>query len=138
MTEKLQALMDQAYSRWQADANMSQEDFWDTLGANERLAVFVGNFNYQVCNGGFIQWHDNDYAKPVVLDYLERLCQRMDTKVSHTVAGLLSEFRLAQKEFIENERDEDAWPEFSSATDMLCNQFYKINDAWLVEVEATL
>ncbi len=138
MTEKLQTLMTQAYSRWQNNQDMSQEDFWDTLSADERLAVFVGNFNGQVCNGGFVQWHDNDYARPEVLDYLARLCRRMDTEISHTVAELLTQFRAAQQKYVQGGESPEDWEDLYDFSNGLDSRFYEINEVWLAEVEATL
>ncbi len=35
----------------------------DDLSKIKELAVMFGNFNYQVENGGLLQWDDNDYSK---------------------------------------------------------------------------
>lgn len=51
-----QGLMDQAYAKWQADGKKwSYRQFLANLDAVERKAVILGNFNYQVCNGGLQQ-----------------------------------------------------------------------------------
>ncbi len=138
MTEKLQALMNQAYSRWPIRPGITLRDFWDILNADERLAVFVGTFNAQVCNGGFIQWYDNGYAKPEVMDYLNRLCRRMDTELSHTVAELLTQFRVAQKKYEESLESPEDWEDLYDFSNGLDSRFYEINEVWLAEVEATL
>lgn len=61
-----QHLMNEAYKVWQEHKEWSYEDFINYLKQNMRLhlkAVLVGNFNYQVENGGIFQWHGNGYSK---------------------------------------------------------------------------
>ena len=59
---KIQELMDAAYERWQAN-DWSRDQFIMRLSWEEKVAVTIGNLNYQVCNGGFMQWHDNGYSQ---------------------------------------------------------------------------
>lgn len=61
-TDVTQEVMNKAYDRWQK-VNCSQRTFWDSLSNRECVAVFVGNMNYQVCNGGWDQWHGNGYSE---------------------------------------------------------------------------
>lgn len=141
MTTKHETLMDAAYDRWQADHRMSKEDFWDQLSADERLAVFTGNFNYQVCNGGFSQWDGNDYATEEVVGYLDRLLTRMDTECSLKVRALLRKFAKAQSRWNEargSYGEERAWEAFAEELEPLDTAFYKINEQFLVEIEALL
>jgi hypothetical protein len=42
---------------------MTQKDFWNQLSFVEKVAVFTGNLNYQVENGGFMQWVYNGYSE---------------------------------------------------------------------------
>lgn len=53
--------MDEAYKKFKG--NMSYNDFIDNLTEKEKLAVLTGNLNYQVGNGGFNQWHLNEYSE---------------------------------------------------------------------------
>ena len=142
MTDTHQTLMDAAYDRWQAeDNNWSREEFYDQLDAGERLAVFAGNFNYQVCNGGFEQWDGNGYASEEVVGYLIRLTTRMDTETSLKVRALLRKFARAQSQWNEAQGgygEERAMEEFTEALDPLDTAFYKINDQFLAEVEDKL
>jgi hypothetical protein len=59
----LQLVMDSAYGLWRDNEQWSYEDFMFNIPALERRAVALGNLNYQVNNGGFMQWIDNGYAK---------------------------------------------------------------------------
>jgi len=57
----IQAIMNKAYDRFKGTGWTSAQ-FWGQLSEQEKLAVFIGNLNYQVENGGFFQWHDNGYS----------------------------------------------------------------------------
>ncbi len=139
MTDRHQELMDRAYDRWQSeDNNWSKQDFYDQLDAKERLAVFTGNFNYQVCNGGFGQWDGNGYASSEVIGYLQRLLKRIDTENSLKVLALLERFRRARETFKDYGEDDEAHEDYVDKLDDLDTAFYAINDQFLVEVEAEL
>ena len=56
-----QALMDSAYNKWGKNKEWNKSQFFNHLDYLERIAVALGNLNYQVGNGGFIQWEDNSY-----------------------------------------------------------------------------
>lgn len=61
--DRIQALMDEAYADWQKEENRGK-DKWDILGGfseAHHVAVVLGNFNYQVENGGISQWIYNGY-----------------------------------------------------------------------------
>ena len=64
-----QVMMDKAYELWndsEESKKMSYERFLDKvndeLGENYFFAVITGNLNYQLENGGWIQWFDNKYS----------------------------------------------------------------------------
>lgn len=59
-TEVWQSLMDSAYEKWPEKATKKQ--FLEILPYQERVAVLLGNYNYQTLNGGHRQWVDNGYA----------------------------------------------------------------------------
>lgn len=69
-----QELMNKAYSLWQTEdgKKLNYSNFLDLvlkdLGEIYFNAVITGNLNYQVENGGFSQWHYNDYS--ITLDDL--------------------------------------------------------------------
>jgi hypothetical protein len=132
MTESIQALMDQAYARF--DRGMSLEQFWDQLNADERVAVFVGNLNYQVENGGFMQWMDNGYATDEVVGFLTRLFNnRIGTEATREVAELIKQaYRFADE--IRNYDFDEADREL----DKLDRKFYELNAEMLADVERFL
>ena len=70
----LQGLMNEAYERWQSHNDWSHDAFRDSLSELEKIAVHSGNLNFQVENGGFSQWHFNQYYTPEVLQFLIELC----------------------------------------------------------------
>ena len=149
MADKMQMHMDVAYDRWQKtnaerterqEISQTKEEFWDTLSANERLAVFVGNFNYQVENGGFSQWDDNGYATSEVVAFLHRVCGKINSEISGKVDALLTLFEEAKAMYVEEEEHSyeganEPWQDFNKNTDELCTDFYKINSKFLEEVE---
>lgn len=54
-----QEMMDLAYAEWKTTGvEPAKQDSHKLF----KLAVMVGNMNYQVCNGGWIQYFDNGYA----------------------------------------------------------------------------
>lgn len=58
----LQSLMTDAYAVFrQPDVTWSSR--WDAVSVPHRVAVLLGNFNYQVENGGLIQYVDNNFAR---------------------------------------------------------------------------
>lgn len=57
----IQAIMNKAYNRFKG-TGWTLAQFWGQLSEQEKLAVFIGNLNYQVENGGFWQWHDNGFS----------------------------------------------------------------------------
>ncbi len=139
-TPKMQAHIDLAHARWRKpDNTWSHQDFWDQLSAAERIAVFVGNFNGQVLNGGFTQWHDNGYATTEVLGFLMRLCKRLGTETTLLVYDLLVKFEDAQEELAASyERDSD-YHTFDATAEKLDDVYYAIrDDSFILDVEASL
>lgn len=144
MSELFQATMDRAYDRWQANQGMTQQAFWDQLDADERIAVFCGNLNYQVENGGFAQWFDNGYATDETLGFLLRFTGTHSGEAMKAVNQILYEFShavarcgLDLNDGWRNMDEEDAeW--FMDLIDPLNDRFYKVNEAWVAEVEAIL
>lgn len=69
-----QKLMNKAYDLWSTEEGkeLNYSDFLDVVsdkfGKLYFNAVITGNLNYQVENGGFSQWHYNDYS--ITLDDL--------------------------------------------------------------------
>ena len=62
-SDKIQALMDEAYNEWQKEENKGKVK-WEAfapISKAHHIAVAFGNFNYQVENGGIEQWIYNGY-----------------------------------------------------------------------------
>jgi len=73
----IQQLMDEFYTEWQNRDGVSRENLLDeylSKSPKHVVAVRFGNMNYQVGNGGWMQWHDNEYSKDieVLMDYCIR------------------------------------------------------------------
>ena len=90
-----QVLMDKAYADERKRANASADDSWCynrmiREGTElERLAVVLGNLNYQVENGGFNQWIDNGYCTGIS-DAKEAL-EAIDTETCRKIIPMLEE-----------------------------------------------
>jgi hypothetical protein len=114
-----QGLMDEAYATWQADNSKSYDDFIFDLPPIQRMAVLIGNLNYQVENGGFRQWIGNgysDHAKDV-----RRVLDRIGTPAAYTAANLV---------LIGARADEDDDLDAQDAA------YYKLNDQLMADAEA--
>ena len=98
MSDLIQELMDAAYKRWQdhnesVDNNYNlqwdQQQFWDQLSEAEEIAVYVGNLNYQVENGGFQQWVDNGYGE--CWDKFKPILKNMGYESTSNMARLIED-----------------------------------------------
>lgn len=128
-TDLIQAVMTRAYDRWDRVPGTNMQAFWDDLDADERIAVFAGNLNYQVCNGGFAQYLGNGYATPETIGFVRRLCARMPSNHPvNEVAAVLAEFEELLDRLGWKEPDLD---EGLDEFDSLDGRFYAVNDAWL-------
>lgn len=140
MNEKFQSLMDAAYARWQTNQGQwSKEVFWDQLDAQERFAVFMGNLNYQVENGGFFQWWDNRYATTETVSFILRQCKVMNTEASLKVAELVTKFwEQVGKKGIEDHSYANLDTVYEDMDETLDTQYYEINAQFMADCEAHL
>lgn len=154
MSERHQALMNQAYDRWKDHPEWSKEDFLDQLNGDEKIAVTTGNLNYQVCNGGFAQWYGNRYGTEETTWYLIRMLSQKSSGIcmpaTKTVIELLQEY--SRLDFEDEEEEEDEEEDYSylrshdravyctiqNRLDEMDTKFYEINDQFLIEVEIIL
>lgn len=111
--------MDSAYDKWAK--GMSMEDFYFSLPVIERKAIVLGNFNYQVENGGFSQWNINRYMS-LHISELKQILMEMNTIISVSVLELVKQY--------EGETEDEG--------DDLDSEYYKINEEFMQEVEAYL
>ena len=126
-TKNHQELMDSAYSRWEQNEGMSVRQFYFSLPLIERKAVVLGNFNYQVCNGGFSQWKCNDYMELHILE-LKEILDSMGGTTAKKVKNLVLGFEnLDEEEQDGSDREAE-----------LCDRYYEIEEAFLKECEAYL
>jgi hypothetical protein len=140
MTEQVSkhdALMNAAYDRF--DSSMSREEFLAQLGPVEYEAVIVGNLNYQVQNGGFMQWVDNQYYTPDTAASLARIFTRMGTPASKSALTILREAVGVIERFGPvDQMDEMDWDEFSDRLDDLGERYYAIDEQLMADFEAQL
>ena len=64
-----QAVMDKAYEKW--DEESSFLEFHKKLNGYDGIAVALGTLNYQVENGGFMQWYGNEYVDKDVISLIQ-------------------------------------------------------------------
>lgn len=133
MTKFIQDTMDAAYKRWQKpeNKNWTQVQFWAQLSEMEKVAVFVGNYNYQVENGGHLQYHGNRFATQENIRFLMRLCDAMDTESSRRVKQILRKFKSLAAELDE---DLDNFKYMHEDLDNLDTMYYRIKDRFLDDV----
>lgn len=146
-----QAIMDMGYNAYQKEGDWHYQDMLDfvrlTYGEIAMLAIMVGNYNYQVENGGHMQYLDNGYASEGKDPRKDPNCglaqQLLDslkkTKLSTLEHGkitteILSEFidRTVNRDF--NDRDDYEEDDYANYDD-LDGRYYKINELWMKEFE---
>jgi hypothetical protein len=134
-----QRLMNSAYARWQATEGMTQAEFWSGLSLAERVAVFAGNLNYQVENGGFVQWYDNGYS--ACREELRFICHRIGTPAAIEVADVLDRvgaiISSAPPRGFVGDREDD-WDVFYYKLEQLDKTYDAVATAFLADVEAYL
>ena len=131
-----QALMDDAYDRWQRinaenpNNPWTFEDMLDNCSELERHAVALGKLNQQVENGGFIQWVDNGYG-PDTIDTLCDILPKMGP-VSRKVLDMCVKFGdWDETELDEGDYELERWNEID---DRCSRNFYDLQDEWHEEV----
>ena len=128
--EFLQNMMNQAYDKF--DSGFTRAQWMLRLNWDEKIAVVAGNLNYQVGNGGFVQWADNGYIDTA--DLLLEITNEMATETSLEVAALIEQMLEIWEEYLEYQ-DDDSWQDMFGQTDSMDTRFYQINDQFLVEIE---
>lgn len=124
-------VMHSAYDIWQNN-NMSRDEFLSKLTAYEELAVKFGNFNYQVENGGLMQWDLNGYSGD--LDYLQDFLSKSDYSKKDRFLEILETFSNV-KNAIEKLDKYDDWYDEDVNTrweslDMFDKDYYSFKDEW--------
>lgn len=122
----IQPIMDAAYAKW--SDNWTQRFFWMNLTYIEKVAVFVGNLNYQVENGGFYQWVDNRYSE--CLPELKIILDEIGTPTAKRVKQLAR----AAVEIVRELENDDDWFE----SDEMDNEYYAIKELFLSDTAVYL
>lgn len=137
-------LMDEGYTLWQQHNKDNPDSHWDqkqfyhavmmNLSGEHALACVLGNLNYQVENGGFVQYLDNGYAEAA--DWFMRSAfDNLDTESTKIVSTLVGRFysRLGLYYMTRYSEYED-YPDF----DDLDTEFYTVNEQFMADVEVYL
>lgn len=154
---KWQTLMDEAYAAWPCDAEgnkKSYSDFIASLSGVRRAAVLLGNLNYQVQNGGFIQWIDNRYIDEIglVFDALGVISGDATKEVVDILLDLNDEYELYDQAVDDIRKVSDEYSDsigmyktellrtlddcLTDVADDCSVRFFKLEDRFEKEVEA--
>lgn len=150
-----QEIMTAAYEKWHGQ-EWSYSTFLGNLTSVERKAVILGNYHYQVGNGGHRQWVDNGYALrgPELQDTLRELIRypiggtKATEKQKNTISQLLSrltnllsyvDLSIKEKGFYnywknDNRRDEYGEDEYDPFEDSLGEAAAEEMDDWYYDV----
>lgn len=82
-----QKLMDEVYSKWQEKEfeHMDRLEIIDKFfDKKHKVAVQLGNLNYQVENGGFSQWFFNSYGDEDIDNLIEYLSEAITKKIPYS------------------------------------------------------
>lgn len=71
--------------------NLNRKEFLEKLSEYEKLAVKFGDFNYQVENGGLIQWDENNYSND--LEDLIEFLNKSSYQYKEKFLEVLSDFK---------------------------------------------
>jgi hypothetical protein len=137
--------MDAAYDRYSATARQpggwTKDGLLDVAEGDELMAVPLGNFCYQVQNGGLMQWIGNGYATTFAVSLLKRALRNIATPATQAVAEILAEAEEAgleepgQARYSDDGCDYD-WECWRDTLNKLDSRFYEIDDQFLDDCEA--
>ena len=127
-----QKLMDEAYELYRKHDKWSYEEFItnvpNLLSKLHLYAVVVGNLNYQVENGGWMQWYDNGYFRfaSIVDEALENFgnyskeANQIAQKVSNLLKDVIEHLEVLDQ--IESNRN---YGDFEALNSLLDSYFYE-------------
>lgn len=134
--DKWDVLMQAEYKRWQEHDRKedllasggrpwSYEQFIESIQKPfHKDVILLGNFNYQVCNGGFMQWIDNGYSAhhERLTDIFDDIAKFADEQ--HPKNCVIGELTSIFEEVtgILNDDGEIDYPEFRNTN---CEDFWK-------------
>jgi hypothetical protein len=131
----IQKLMTEAYERWRETPQWTMQAFWDQLSDEERYAVFIGNMNYQVENGGWIQWVDNRYGNEETCQYLIEACKKIGTESAIAVKVLIELVKERLAELQNPDPDDDRWQGLAYCMGKLDLDYYEVKDQFMIDAE---
>lgn len=138
-----QLYMNRAYAGWVQNDDLDRDEFWDSLNLYEAIAVYTGNLNYQVENGGFLQWHDNGYSdaytrrRAYSLDYVFDCLDHYESV--RTVQSIVQQAMNILREMDDyDEFDDELREEHLEQLDVLDQQYYNVNEQFMQDIESVL
>lgn len=130
----LQAIMDEAYDMWRTKNEWRKEQFWLHLTYPQKVTVWSGNLNYQIHNGGFLQWHDNGYSN--CAEDLILILEEINTDATMAVANIIRQvMNIVPLALDEWNGDYYSGNEIAlDELDELDSKFYDIAEIFMVDV----
>ena len=130
-----QKIMNQAYGQY--DEYRNYDHFVKGISEIERQAVLTGIMNYQVENGGFIQWFDNNYGTTIAVQEIVKVAEMIKTPVAAKVKELMTKYLEAVDDACDdpyNLRDGE-WEYINHELGLLDYKYYAISGRWLKELD---
>ena len=131
--------MDSAYERW-SGKNLNRASFLSLLTNYERIAVRLGNFNYQVENGGLQQWDSNGYSDDI--GFMKDFVLSTNFKKKEELLDILENFESIKTAIDKLDIYDDWYSEDYDTRlktmDFYNKEYYKIKDEWMDYVEQYL
>ena len=131
-----QRLMNEAYKNWTDKVGMDYPEFLTKLNQLERDAVVLGNFNYQVCNGGIYQWLGNRYYKGLasLQGAAKRVNETIHTRNTERFLDSLSEVENFAVEY-QNIAEDEFYDDYSLELARFDESYYNFNVDLLKDIE---
>ena len=125
-------IMDQSYDIWKNNS-MSRDEFLSKLSDYEKLAVKFGNFNYQVENGGLMQWDCNGYSED--LEDLQEFLTKSDYSRKDRFLGILDAFSNVKDAINKLDKYDDWYDEDMNtrwnSLETFDKDYYSFKDNWI-------
>ena len=132
-------IMDQSYDIWKNNS-MSRDEFLSKLSDYEKLAVKFGNFNYQVENGGLMQWDCNGYSED--LEDLQEFLTKSDYSKKDRFLGILDAFSNVKDAINKLDKYDDWYDEDMNtrwnSLETFDKDYYSFKDNWIEYFEGYL
>ncbi len=127
--------MESSYSKWREHNDWYYEDFISSLDPIARKCVLLGNFNYQVENGGFSQWVDNGYG--LYYKEVQKILKEIGTNESILVSNMIDSF----SKYINTRKKASGYDNYWTIDDVgmdICSElddkYYEVNKKLLDDI----